>query len=78
MDKVGLVLDALDKVCPYTHIESSTELIDSGILTSIDLFELIAELESRFNIRIPEELIEAENFVTAETIAEIVLRGVNA
>lgn len=76
MNKVDYVLNVIRKVCPYSHIEAETELIDSEILTSIDLFDLIAELEAGLDIRIPEELIVAENFSTAETIANTVLREV--
>lgn len=76
MNKVDYVLNVIRKVCPYSHIEAETELIDSEILTSIDLFDLIAELEAGLDIRIPEELIVAENFSTAETIAITVLKEV--
>ena len=76
MNKVDYVLKVIGKVCPYAHIEAETELIDSGILTSLDLFDLIAELEAELDIRISEDLIAAENFSTAATIANTVLRGV--
>ena len=61
MDKVELVLKIVAQICPFVQIGPETELIDSGILTSVDLFDLITELETEFDIRIDEQLIEAEN-----------------
>lgn len=76
MNKVDYVLRIIRNVCPHVYIEAETELIDSGILTSLVLFDLIAELETELDYRIPEELILTKNFATAETITNIVLRGV--
>lgn len=76
MNKVDYVLKVIRKVCPYAHIDAETELIDSEILSSLDLFDLIAELEAELDIRIPEELIVAENFSTAKIIASTVLSEV--
>lgn len=73
MNHIDIVLKLLNNICPYAHIERDTELIDSEILTSIDLFDFIIELESTLDIRIPEELISAENFATARTIARTIL-----
>lgn len=77
MNKVEHVLGIIRNVCPNVPIEAGTELIDSGILTSLVLFDLIAELEMELNYRIPEELILTKNFVTAEMITNIVLREVD-
>ena len=52
MDKVELVLKIVAQICPFVQIGPETELIDSGILTSVDLFDLITELETEFDIRI--------------------------
>ncbi len=76
MNKVETVIRILLRICPFACIEPETELIESGILTSVELFELLMELETELDIRIPEELIEPENFATAETIARTVLKGV--
>ena len=75
MDKVELVLKIVAQICPFVQIGPETELIDSGILTSVDLFDLITELETEFDIRIDEQLIEAENFATVKKIVEVVLQG---
>lgn len=77
MDKTKLVTKIIHQICPLAQIEATTELIDSGILTSLDLFNLIVELETAFDFRMDESLIAAENFVTAEKIAQVILQGVD-
>ena len=72
-DKVDAVLIILRDICPYSKIEGDTELIESGILTSLDLFELIVGLEEQFNIHIDEDLIDPDNFQSASVISEKLL-----
>ncbi len=52
-------------------------MIDSRILTSLDLFDLIVELETALDIRISEDLILAKNFATVEKIVQTVLNEVD-
>lgn len=76
MNKIDIVLKIINEICPFANIDQSTELIESQIITSLILFELVAELEAEFGIRINEELITSENFITAKKIAETVLEKV--
>lgn len=71
MKKIDIVLKIVEEICPFKDINEKTELIDSGIITSLELFELVSALENKFNIEINEELIVKENFVTIEKIAEM-------
>lgn len=73
MNKEEKVLNILNKMFPFGNIEATTELIESSILTSLDLFTLVAELEEIFDCRISEELIDVDNFVNVKTIVENVL-----
>ena len=73
MNTIEKLMDIIRKICPYTKITSTTELIDSEILTSIDLFLLVSEMEDTFNIHIDEEKILAESFSTPEKIVRVVL-----
>ena len=75
MNGMEEVLSIVRQICPHTDIGPDTELVESGILTSLDFFELISELEKRFDMQIEEDLIDAENFRTAETIIRTVLGG---
>lgn len=77
MNKIDVLLSILNRICPFANVDSSTELIDSKIITSLIVFELVAELETEFNIHIDEGLISWENFVTAEKIVNTILEKVD-
>ena len=51
---------------------SSTSLLKSGILNSMDLISLIAELEKEFNIKIPTEDIDFETFDSIKDIEKCI------
>ena len=76
MNKEETVLKILNEMFPFGNIEATTELIDSNILTSLDLFALVAELEEVFDFRISEELIDVDNFVNVKIIVENVLGAI--
>ena len=57
------------------HIEvpsTDTDLLESGILDSFQLVELLFQLESEFGIRIAIEDIDLEDLRTLERIARLV------
>lgn len=53
-------------------ISSDESLLDSGILDSASILELVAFLESRFGIVIPDEELLPQNFETIDAIVELV------
>ena len=48
------------------------DLIDSGVVDSLGIFQLIAFLEERFGIKIGDEEITPENFGTIAAIDRLV------
>jgi acyl carrier protein len=57
------------------HVEApsvDTDLMESGLLDSLTLVELMSSLEEQFNIRISFEEIEIDNFRSVRRIAEFV------
>ena len=46
-------------------------LVATGILDSVDVFELVAFLEHRFGIEIADEDLEWKNFETVEAISRL-------
>ena len=48
--------------------------MDDGILSSLDLVTIIAELSDRFDITIPAREIRKENFNSASAMHEMVER----
>ena len=62
----GLGLDA--------DFENCTTLVDDGILESLDIVTIIAELSDAFDITIPARDIVPENFNSAEAMLGMVNR----
>lgn len=57
------------------HIEppsADTDLFESGTLDSLQLIELLVQLERRFSVQISIESIDLENLRTLARIAELV------
>ncbi len=63
-----LFVDALTVEVPA----SDTDLIETGLLDSLALVELLFALEREFDVAIPLEELEIESFRTAESIAEYI------
>jgi acyl carrier protein len=59
-----------------TEIADDEDLIDTGIVNSLGIFQLVAFLEERFQISISDEQITPENFGTIDRIeAMVAARG---
>jgi acyl carrier protein len=59
------------------HVEApsaDTDLMESGLLDSLTLVELMSSLEEQFGINISFDEIEIDNFRSARRIAEFVNR----
>ena len=52
-------------------------LINAGLLDSLDMFQLISEIEDEFEIEIDGEDIIPENFRNVDTIVAVVEKYVN-
>ena len=70
------LIEQLGKLFAETfHIEApaaDTDLLESGILDSLQLVELLAQLEQRFGLRIRIEDIDLEDLRTLARITQLV------
>jgi acyl carrier protein len=71
MDKILSILKESNNLIDYTK---ETALITDGLLDSLELMEIISELEDAFDIEIGMEEIIPENFNSAEAILKLVER----
>lgn len=53
---------------PFDDFDENTDLLEDGILDSIDITELIDKLETKYNIEIPLTDINEKNFNTINNI----------
>lgn len=68
------LLNILRRLHPDTDFTAGQELIESGILNSLDIVTLITEINDVFDVKIPAEEISPENFCTAEAIYALITR----
>lgn len=66
------ILDILNGLGLDVDFEHCTTLIDDGILESLDIVTVIAELSDAFDITIPARDIVPENFNSAEAMLNMV------
>ncbi|MCR4585546.1 MAG: acyl carrier protein [Lachnospiraceae bacterium] len=66
------IVEILRIVTDDANIENESGLIDNEILNSLELMELITELEDTFGISIEMEEIKAENFNDIDAICRLV------
>ncbi len=71
MDTIYEILEDLGVEADF---ETCTDLIDGGILQSIDIVNLIGALSDEYGVRIPAKEIVPENFNSAQAIYEMMLR----
>lgn len=71
----GKILQAIKSLGIDVIINENTNLVDTGILDSLKIMELIVELENIFCIEIDGEDIIPENFKTVITISNLVQKS---
>lgn len=54
-------------------VSAQTDLLESGLLDSLALVELLAEIEREFELELDLDDLEIESFRTLETIGHFVL-----
>lgn len=68
------LLEVLKKAVPKADWEAEGDLVDDGIIDSIDIVSAIAEIMDFYDIEIPSEEMEPENFNSLEAIYELIQR----
>lgn len=68
------IIEILKEVRDDVDFENCTSLIDDGILESFDIIQIVAALNSEFDIEIPATQIMPSNFNSAKAISAMVDR----
>lgn len=66
------ILHILQEINPYIEIEIDTRLLQEEVLDSMQLLLLISELEDQYQIQIPLDELQLEDFKDVVSIAELV------
>ena len=62
----------LKKIKPNVDFENEDALVDDGILESLDIITIIAEIAAQYDVIIPSDEITSDNFNSAEALYELV------
>jgi acyl carrier protein len=68
------IIAFIEQMAPESDakISSDTSLLDSGLIDSTGILELVSFLESEFGIQVQDEEIVPENFETVKNVAAFV------
>lgn len=62
----------LEEVRPDVDFDNETELIDGGVLESMDIVAIVGEIKEAFDVTIGIEQLTPENFNSEEAILELI------
>ncbi len=68
------ILNILKEFRPDVDARGREDLIDGGLLDSLDIVNIVAEFESVFDVSIPVEEIVPENFNSVEAMQKMIDR----
>ena len=62
----------LEEIRPDVDFENETELIDGGVLESMDIVAIVGEIKEAFDVTIGIEQLTPENFNSEKAILELI------
>ena len=68
------IIDILSEIAEDVDFDACTTLIDDGLLSSLDVIQLIGALNDEFDISIPATEIIPDNFNSVDAICAMVKR----
>lgn len=68
------ILRILRECRPDVEAESRADLVDGGALDSLDIVNIVAEMESAFEVKIPVEEIVPEHFNSVGAMQKMIER----
>ncbi len=72
MSKRDTLLDILRDVCPDVDFEQETELIDDGLIESLDLVSIVTGIMDEFDVELSVDDLLPENFNSLEAMLELI------
>ena len=68
------LLNVLTEVCPGVEFDGATALIDDGVLESLDIVMIVAELNGVFQVEITVDDLLPENFNSVDAMLALIER----
>ena len=67
------IIEILEDIKSGVDFDSATDIISSGILTSLNIFTLVKELNNEFDIQIGANKLLPENFESVDAIEKLII-----
>lgn len=68
------LLQVLKRALPNVDWETDKLLVDDGVIDSMDVVAVISEITDEYDIEIPSEEMEPENFNSVQAIYNMIKR----
>lgn len=68
------LLEILTSLHPEVDFDTAENLIDDAILDSFDIVTIVAEIDAEFDVAIPAEELQPENFNSAKALYALIER----
>ncbi|MBE6549984.1 MAG: acyl carrier protein [Ruminococcaceae bacterium] len=68
------LLKILSSLHPEVDFENTEDLVDDGILDSLDIVAIVTEIDAEMGVSIPAEEIVPENFNSVKALMELIER----
>ena len=68
------LLEILNELHPEIDFMTHEELVDDGILDSLDIVTIVTEIYDKFDVAIPAEEVIPENFNSAKALMQLIER----
>ena len=62
----------LEDIRPDVEFETENELIEEGILDSLDIVAIVQAIEDNFGVQIDLDVLEPENFNSVDAMAALI------
>ncbi len=66
------ILNMIHEINEYEDFDEDTDLFENDILDSLTLVMLIGQIEEKFGIFIPEEVVSVKNFSTVNAMVNVI------
>lgn len=66
------ILKILEGIRPDVDFEAETALVDDGVLGSLDIVDLVSQLNDEFVVDISVDDLVPDNFNTVDAIVELI------
>lgn len=67
------IIEILEDIKSGVDFDSATDIISSGILTSLNIITLVRELNDEFDVQIGADKLLPENFESVDAIEKLIV-----